>query len=470
MAKRGQSDQGPCRLSLVFPRWFEVLALGLLLGGCAGYSGSVKEVRTALLSGDKSKALDAVNRALDVDRSDEMPKKLKGDKALLVLERATVKQGLDNFKGSSADFRAADKHLELLDLQNDTPGNIGKYLFSDDTTVYKAPAYEKLLLNTMNMINYLSLNNLEAARVEARRLRIMQNYLADEESEQASLLGLGSYFAGFAFDMSGQAEKALAHYDGALVNGDYPSLGGPIRRLAACTNFRTDRITRSMGKRGPAETCQNKLKGKGTILVVTGVGLAPHKVAKRIPIGAALVIAGAFLGALETAQAQKLAARGLLTFINFPVMEKTWERFDRTRISVDNGPIASESGLDVTARVIRAWDSIKGKLMVAAITRMVTRLVAGIAAEQAVKGAGGNPVGAILAGLAVQGVLTVADTPDTRSWVTLPSRVYLARVEVPPGIHEIEIAFEGKSGAAIAKKKVKIEEGGYAVVFAASMR
>ncbi len=455
------------------------------IGGCAGYAGAVKDMRTSLIAGDKERALKMANRALDVDEPDEFPKKLKGDNALLVLERATIKQNLEQFKSSAADFRAADKHLELLDLKNDTMGNIGKFLFSDDATVYKAPAYEKLMLNTSNMLNYMALYDLEATRVEARRLRVIQDYLVDEESEQASLLGLGSYLAGFAFEMSGKAEQALSHYDEALVNGEYSSLTGPIKRLAACTSYRTERLESVIGPSKPATNtgsedpaalaapkaaCHLKPPGKGTILVVSGVGLAPHKEAMRIPIGAALVIAGALMGALQTAQAQRLAAKGLLVWVNFPTMKKTPERFSRTRTHIDGEAIRTEMGLDVTEQTIKAWDSIKGKLMVAAITRMITRLIAGEATERAIEGAGGNGIAALFAGLAVQGALTAADTPDTRSWVTLPSKIFIARKEVPPGSHEIKITFEGKGGRYVQTKKVNVVEGGFVVVPVASMR
>ncbi|MCP4675896.1 MAG: hypothetical protein GY854_10400 [Deltaproteobacteria bacterium] len=480
-----------------FTQRFAVLSVVLVayvVSGCAGYAGAVKDMRSALLAGNKERALKKVNKALDVGEPDELPDKVKGYDSLLLLERATIKQGLEQHKSSAVDFRASDKHLELLDLKNDTMGNIGKFLFSDDSTVYKAPAYEKLLLNTLNLLNYLAQYDLEGARVEARRMRVMQEYLADEESEQDAVLGLGSYLAGFTFEMSGKAEQALQHYDEALSRESYPSLSGPIRRLAGCTSYSTERLDSIIGPSvtpaspvsdestdgsapkeqavttSPARTCHLKPPGKGTILVVSTVGLAPHKVARRIPIGAAIVIAGALLGAMQTAQAQRFAAKGLLTWINFPTMEKTPERFSRTSTSIDGHVIRTESGLNVAEQVIKAWDSIKGKLMVAAITRMITRLIAGTATEEAIKAAGGNGIGALFAGLAVQGALTAADTPDTRSWTTLPSKIFIARSEVPAGKHEIKVVFEGKLGRYVITKTVKVAEGGFVVVPMASMR
>ncbi|MCP4198443.1 MAG: hypothetical protein GY762_14940 [Proteobacteria bacterium] len=446
------------------------LLVVVFVSGCAGYAGAVKEVRSSLLVGDKERALKEVNKALKVRKSDHYPKKLKGNNALLLLERASVKQGLSKFKSSALDFQISDASLELLDLQNDTMGDIGKYLFSDDSTVYKAPAYEKLLLNTFNMLNYLAKGNFEDARVEGRRLRVMQDYLANEKSEQTAVLGLGSYLAGFAFEMGGRTEQALTYYGEALARQSYPSLVEPVRRLAACTSYRTPRIDKVIGDPNSLGPCDPAPPGKGTILVVSGLGLAPHKVAKRIPIGAAVAIAGVFLMAATATHIKGLVARSLLTWINFPELEKTPHAYSKLRVTLDGKGVQTELGLNVTEQVITAYDSIKGQLMAAAITRMVTRLVAGIAAEQAVKAAGAGVAGSLVAGLAVQGALTAADTPDTRSWVTLPSQVFLTRVEVQPGDYEVVVTFEGKGGRMTAKKKVTVIPGGAVIVPVMSMR
>jgi len=412
------------------------LVAALAYGGCAGYAGDVKEIRSSLIAGDKARALEMANQALDVDASNELPRKVGGDNALLVLERATVKQGLGRHRASTVDFQVADQHLELLDLKNDTAGNIGKWLFSDDVTVYKAPPHEKLLLNTLNMLNYLALGNLEEARVEARRLRVMRRHLTDAYSEQEARLGLGSYLAGFTFEMSGRHEEALRSYDEALAAGDYESLAGPVRRLASCSKYRSKRIERLLppppapepapepppavaADAGPENNgepvepeppaapapavpepiCEPRPSDTGTVLVVTSIGLAPYKEATRIPIGAALVVAGHVmygpgLGMGDSAKAQELAAKG--------------------------------------------------------------------------GGAAGGL--ALLAGLAVEGALTAADTPDTRSWVTLPAHVVLSRAEVPAGRHKVVIRLEGPRGTRRIVRTIDVEGGGFGVVSVAAMR
>jgi len=449
----------------------------LLASGCAGYAGEVLEIRSSLLAGDAEKALGHSCAALEVDEPDQYPVDVGGDTALLVLERGTIKQALGQSESAALDFRVADKSLELLDLKNDTAGNIGKWLFSDSVTVYKAPPHEKLLLNALNMLNYLSAGDLEGARVEARRFSIVQRYLADAYSPDEARLGFGDYLAGFTYEMSGRTEQALYHYDRALEAGFGAPIEERIRALAACDPFRTERITALLAAADPASTlaCQGRVRDRGTVLVVAANGLAPYKRAIRVPIGAALVVAGSVmygpgLGMSDRNKANELAAKGLLTWLNFPDLTRSKPRFDRAAASIDARPIDLGEGEDVTRLVTESWDRIKGTLMAAAIVRMIARAVAAEATQQGAKAGGAAGGIALLAGLAVEGAMFAADTPDTRSWVTLPSEIYVARVDVPRGTHEVAINFEGAAGRLQMRKVVDVPPAGFAVVSVASMR
>lgn len=435
--------------------------------GCASYSESIQGMRTSLVNGDKIGALAKVNEALKVKKEDGLPDKLGGDKALLVLERATIKQGLQRYASSSHDFQAADTHLEILDLKNDTAGNIAQWIFSDDSTVYKAPAYEKLLLITLNKLNYLALGDLEGARVESRRLAVMQRYLSDEKGGTSSLLGLGSLLAGFAFEMSDRAEQALQFYGEALAAGGFPSFTAPVRRLAGCSSFRSESLSRILGSEGAPETCEPRPPGQGTILVVASVGLAPYKEAVRLPIGAAMTMAGMYMSPAETSRAQSLAAKGLLSFVNFPQLKAQPSRFSSVAVAVNRQPLSSDLGLNVSEAVVAQWEALQPKVVFSAIVRAITRFAAAAATEEAVKQASGSGIGGLLAGLAVQGTMTVMDTPDTRSWMTLPGKIFVARQEVPAGEHEVTVSFGRGPNVS---KRVTVPEGGFAVLPVAAMR
>jgi hypothetical protein len=200
--------------------WARLLGALLIAGGllgCAGHAGRTEGARTALDAMQPKEALAQLNEELDVESADELPTDLGGDNALLILDRAMVLQQLGRYELSSRDLQAADKEVEVLDLSRNAAHDLGKYLFSDDVGPYKAPAYEKLMINTMNMVNYLVRGDLNGARIEARRLAVMQTYLRDHEDQGASLMGPGSYLAGFTFEKSGQAQEALRYYDARIV-------------------------------------------------------------------------------------------------------------------------------------------------------------------------------------------------------------------------------------------------------------
>lgn len=74
------------------------------LVGCGGHEARTLKLRTALDAGDAKGAVAAINEELDVKKDEELPKDIKGDNAILVLDRASIQQSLVRFKLSQRDF------------------------------------------------------------------------------------------------------------------------------------------------------------------------------------------------------------------------------------------------------------------------------------------------------------------------------------------------------------------------------
>jgi hypothetical protein len=429
-----------------------LVAAGLLLfaAGCASYSDHTKVARSALDAGRPRQAADAYNQLLEVKSDKELPPDLKGDKVVQVLERSTILQQLDNYPMSSRDLEVSDKNIEMLDFSRSTMDDISKYIFTDDAGPYQSPPYEKLMINTLNMLNYLVRGDLNGARIEARRYAVMNQYLSEHETEGKTMTGPGSYLAGFVFEKSRQPGEALRYYDEALAYGKYTSLADPVRRLAQLEAYRTPRLTELINA-APASTDDNP-----ELLVVVNYGRVPAKIAKRVPIGLALTIASAWMSAASAAQANRLAAQGLVTWINFPSIEKPTIAYDYAHGSVDGQPLPLEGIVAVDAETYKAFQQKQGVIVASAITRMITRIIAG---EVARKASGGGTVGALLS-LGTQATMVAADTPDTRGWSTLPARIAIARVRLPPGRHVIELEARGIR----KRQELDLKPGGWAVM------
>lgn len=433
----------------------------LLLAGCAGFSDSTKTARSALDAGNATKALELYNKQLKVDSAEQLPDKVEGDNTLLLLERSMVLQQLEKYKLSSRDLEVADKQVEVLDFSRSTVDDIGKYMFSDATGPYKAPFYEKLLINTENMINYLEAGDLNGARVEARRLTVMQSFISDHQGEGEALIGPGSYLAGFIFEKSGNAEEALRYYDEALQFESFQSLAPVVVRLAAQTSYRTPRIQKVLDAAGPSAPAADASDGSGELLVLVNHGRVPAKEAKRIPVGLALTYASGLISPSNAARANELAAQGLVTWVNYPVLGKE-RKPAPPKLTVDGQQQPLELGLAVDSEAVKAWDGARGTLVASAITRMITRVVAGQVARKA---GGGGLLGALLS-IGTQATLTATDVPDTRSWETLPARIDIARLSLPAGKHDVLVL----AGQGDRHRSIQLEPGGWAVVNATLLR
>jgi hypothetical protein len=378
-----------------------------------------------------------------------------------LLDRAMVLQVLDRPQLSSRDLEIADKQIETLDLSRNAADDIGKYLFSDDVGPYKAPAYEKLLINTMNMMNYLARADLNGARIEARRLAVMQKFIADHQDPAESLLGPGSYLAGFTFEKSGRPQEALRYYDEALKYGRYPSLQEPVRRLAGIASYRSPRIRTILGEGvqnaaptpPPPATPAPEL---ADLLVIVNFGRVPAKISRRIPIGLALTYASGAISPYNQSRANAIAAQGLVTWINYPELGKPRGQYDQPEFALNGQWQPLEGALAVDLEARRAWDKAKGAVIAAAITRMIARVVAG---ETARRASGGGWAG-LLVSLGLQATLTATDTPDTRGWNTLPARIAFGRLRLKPGTYTVLL------GARSVRKtqRVALRPGGFAVI------
>lgn len=436
--------------------WLLVLAL-VVGAGCATYSDTTRAARESLARGNLEGGEKKLNDLLKVDSSRELPAEWDGETALTLLERATVLQALRDYSTSARDFSVVDKELELLDIANDDVGSIGKYLYSDDSTKYKAAPTEKMLLNAFNMVNYLARGDLQGASVEARRFTVIRKYLNDNFPEETHG-AFGSYLAGFTFEMRGDYDVALRYYDEVLQQVEAPSLHETIRRLAPRSHYRTPRITAILDKGGAVEAS----KGGGEILVVLKTGSVPVKEAVRIPIGAALGLASNYVSG-DT----KVLEYGLFKVVSYPELKKVPQTFRGGSLHVSGSRLSFDPITDIEKEILHEYEVVKPKIVGAAITRMITRAVAAEGARYAGRQKSGG-LGFLAAAL-VEGTMVALDKPDTRSWSTLPSQVWITRIPVEAGSHQVEVDLRGPGGARLSRT-VEVPEGGFAVVDFTTLR
>src|SRR5204862_450165 len=140
------------------------------------------------------------------------------------------------------------------------------------------------------------------------------------------------------------------------------------------------------------------------------------------------------------------------------------------RVRIADRVFEAELVSDVAAEVTKEYESIKPRILGAALSRMIARAAISEGAMAAGRQAGGaGEALGILAGLGAELALVSLDKPDTRSWTFLPGRVWIARVPVAPGAHEVVVEIDG-SPAGARRIPIEVSPGGYAVVVVAEPR
>jgi len=207
-----------------------IVALVLVLAGCRSgdYNTVMAPVTQDYYTGNTEGALLRATE-LVVDASDE-------DKPLFLMERGIINQRLRDFEASQKDLIAADEQLEVLDFTSDTSGTLLEYTTSADLTLYRGQPHEKILINTLNMINFLSEGQLTGARIEARRAGEMYDYQTEVEERYNYKNGLTMLLYGLTFEASGRPNDAYVAYRKAYELTNAPFLKSKLLHIARDIN------------------------------------------------------------------------------------------------------------------------------------------------------------------------------------------------------------------------------------------
>lgn len=357
------------------------------------------------------------------------------DSLLNMLEKARLAQirGLRDM--SRQHFERAIVRLEALDsgalVSLTDIGSQGAALISNDNALpYRGAVYERVFAHHYQALNYLFLNDLVAAGVEARRanavqeaaLRAREGELAKLREEERQLpVSLSQaqsrfeqmdkvaaqvknsfqnawayYLSGLIFELRGEWNDAYVDYQNALeLNPQHPLLQADVKRLA-------QRI-------GDAARWQHLPPTKTTqqaILIIYENGFVPLKSQQGIvlPIG-----------------------HGLLT-IAFPVY-RFFPLSGALQVRLDGGaPQTTQQLLNVQSLAARDLQEKRLGQFVRQAGRAITK-----SQIQRISHKEGGALGALLAGL----YSVISENADLRSWLSLPNRVDALRLPVSVGAHQL---------------------------------
>jgi tetratricopeptide (TPR) repeat protein len=403
------------------PYLVPILLICLILSGCTG--GNVfSRLEENLANADCASAIALIHESEDAYGGNQ--------RLLYLLDAAMVYMQCGNLDAAQVHFREAEALAEALWTESITRNALS--LVTNDTVLaYAGEDFERVMLHLMSAIGYLQAGQPDEALVEARRLDTLLAVYNDTYEKKNGYRedAFARYLSGILHEADGAWDEAFIDYRRAvavysedyriydtglpeMLMADLVRAASMVDRLADIEGLVPDHRIRAWSRTGGSPA-------PGKVVFITFVGFAPRKVQDMMVVA---------------------TSRGPIG-VAFPRMIVTPPRCSDGRLRLSGKARSFEADLvlveDINRIAVKNLDDRKGRILTKAIARAVAKQVAihNIARSRDDR----DDQRAIEAILNLVNVLML-ERADTRSWRTLPGRIYMTRMHVPAG--EYTVAFE----------------------------
>ena len=420
-----------------------LLALLCLSLGCSPYS--MEEVRIAFEQGD----FDAALIELDADG--------KGQAKLPYLfERGLIAHYGDQFDESNRTFELAEITSDDLYTKSISREAVS-LVTSDNLRSYAGSQYERLLIHYYRAFNYVYLNMPDDALVECRKASSLLQFYADAD-ENYEFVGAAfiAYLSAILYEWAGDwndafiayrwAERAYRQYEEAIGIPFPQDVGKSLVRLARQLGFQEE-FERYAAIYG--EPPKN-IPDSGELILLYETGFAPFKIEENIVFPILKVDPIVQEDADRDEKKVREYSRTLMRRRNRRYKEVEIEyllrvaipayRSNRPRIvgidaDTTYGQVSGILVEDIEAAAMKTFESELPTIMLRTVVRGVLKYLGFRRANKE-----GEVVGRLVNLLNV-----VTESADTRSWQTLPNQIFLVRLRLPAGTHNITLSFFDRS-------------------------
>ena len=190
------------------PRWMICIA-AVILSGCATYYAKKIQLYRSIETGQ----FEAADKLLDKDTKSPNNR----NRLLYYLDRGYVSWMLNNYRQSVDYLNIAENTIDDYNLQL---GAEALALVSNPMVKpYRAEDFEVVMVNCFKAINFMQLENYEAAMVECRRINLKLNNLNDKYKVNRNRYRSDAFaltMMGLLYDANGDYNNAFIAYRNAL--------------------------------------------------------------------------------------------------------------------------------------------------------------------------------------------------------------------------------------------------------------
>jgi len=363
--------------------------------GCATYQSKTWKLRQDIRNGQFQQALDKLKPLAEAESKDQL---------VYLLDYASALQIAGRYKESSEALIKADRLADQMDyhsVSKITAATLG----SEEMIQYKGDSYEKILLNSMNSINFLMMNQHDDAMVEVRRVNEKINRYRFEGRKEYELNPFAHYLAGMIWESDQKYDDANIDYEKAYEIGmDNPFLAQDLIRSAKLAK-RTEHYEKWKQKFPEIqESPEWYNKKNGELIIIHQQGWGPEK--HFSPVN-----------------------------IRYPKLFSVPSETAYAKIKINGAEqVQTQSIYSIEQVAIKTLDDDVGWMIARKIGATAAKAVVADQIRQKNENLGD------LAWI----IMRLSDRADLRQWSTLPRAIYISRIWLPAGEHEIEI--QGYSG------------------------
>jgi hypothetical protein len=406
--------------------------LVLACGGCALYSASFATVQNEIAAQRYDAALGTLER-LGTSSTDEV---------LFLLNKAMLQRMDGQLAHSNDTFEQAKRRSDELSAVSLTENTLS-FIVNDSTKSYVGEEHEQVLLHVYQALNYLELGRLDEARVEVLQLDEKLKSFSDRIEKNIYVEDpLARYVMGLVFEENREWSDALIAYRKAYdafrrIENVFAvrvpeALKHDLLRLTAHVGLKQEheKYKKEFGI-STTDTVDERA-ARGELVFVLHNGWAPVKRerALNLPDLKSGLWVRVSLPYYETRPPQVTAARVTLFADALPADTLPALAQVETELFENVDAVARKS-LEAKMPVISAR----------AVARAATKRAASLAAMRSTRGSGNNSeaLAGLFLGLGLEVFALLSERADTRSWLTLPHDIQLARVTLPPGKARVKV-------------------------------
>ena len=359
------------------------------------------------------------------------------DRGQYLLNSGLLKSITGDFEGAVLDLQGAKSILNSLQAIS-VSENLAAATVNDTLRSYDASPSERVLLHVLLSIDYLMLNDLDAARVEVLQADVVMNELATED-EPVGQLASAHFVAGLVYELGGEFDNARISYQKAdnllaLRNMPTPSaLRSSLLSLERRLGVDAGNYSYSAPSLPPT---QAPGPGMADIVVIYWDGVVTTK-----------------RGNATSVWSPELNHIVSLALPYYPPSNYIAKPFT---LSIADQDYRTETIEDIETLLRQDLEEEHAAIQAMALARMVTKY-------QVVKQARQQDEGL---GFLFNMIALASESADTRSWNMLPSAIQIGRFSITAGEYSLPYPLNPESEQTVpTASKLSVAAGDKIVLF-----